>query len=193
MANGRRFNHAGDAAASKTLPLGTVAKVTNLKNGRTAVVTVEDHGPYVDGRTIDLTKTTSEQIGIGAHEGVAPVIVAPIAVPQPDGTIKPGAGALPGPASAPKANWRQRYPTRKTTWRTLIPTDPLALKAYVRLRVVRLLILVKFSDLGWGRLGATAEVAHGGKPYDGPQAWSKAGLEGASDWRRRHSLYRASW
>ena len=101
MANGRRFNHAGDAAASKTLPLGTVAKVTNLENGRTAVVTVEDHGPYVDGRTIDLTKTTSEQIGIGAHEGVAPVVVAPIAVPQPDGTIKPGAGALPGPVSAP--------------------------------------------------------------------------------------------
>jgi rare lipoprotein A len=101
MANGRRFNHTGDAAASKTLPLGTVAKVTNLENGRTAVVTVEDHGPYVDGRTIDLTKTTSEQIGIGAHEGVAPVVVAPIAVPQPDGTIKPGAGAVPGPASAP--------------------------------------------------------------------------------------------
>ncbi len=103
MANGRSFDHAGHAAASKTLPLGTVAKVTNLASGRTAVVTVEDRGPYVNGRTVDLSKATADQIGIGSREGVASVIVAPIAVPQPDGTIKPGSGALPGPASAPSA------------------------------------------------------------------------------------------
>jgi len=103
MANGRSFDHAGHAAASKTLPLGTVAKVTNLESGRTAVVTVEDRGPYVNGRTVDLSKATAEQIGIGSREGVAPVIVAPIAVPQPDGTIKPGSGALPGPALATPA------------------------------------------------------------------------------------------
>jgi len=64
------------------------------------VVTVQDRGPFVDGRTVDLTKATAEQIGIGDREGVAPVVVAPIAVPQPDGTVKPGSGALPGPASA---------------------------------------------------------------------------------------------
>jgi rare lipoprotein A len=104
MANGRRFDQAGQAAASKTLPLGTVAKVTNRKDGRTALVTVEDHGPYVDGRTIDLTKSTAQQIGIGAREGVAPVVVAPVAVPQPDGAVKPGAGALPGPASVSPPN-----------------------------------------------------------------------------------------
>ena len=99
MANGQRFDHGGHAAASKTLPLGTVAKVTNIENGRTAVVTVQDRGPYVNGRTVDLTKSTAEQIGIGSREGVAPVIVAPIAVPQADGTVKPGSGAVPGPAS----------------------------------------------------------------------------------------------
>lgn len=98
MADGKRFNNAGQAAASKTLPLGTVAKVTNLSNDRTAVVTVEDHGPYVDGRTVDLTRATARQIGITSSKGVVPVIVAPIAVPQPDGTIKPGSGALPGPS-----------------------------------------------------------------------------------------------
>ncbi len=103
MANGRSFDHGGHAAASKTLPLGTVAKVTNLENGRTAVVKVEDRGPYVNGRTVDLSKATADQIGIGSREGVAPVIVAPIAVPQPDGTVKPGSGALPGPASASPA------------------------------------------------------------------------------------------
>lgn len=100
MADGRRFNHAGQAAASKTLPLGTVAKVTNTATGKTAQVTVEDRGPYVDGRTIDLTRSTARQIGLDSHAGVAPVIVAPIAVPQPDGSVKPGAGALPGPATA---------------------------------------------------------------------------------------------
>ncbi len=104
MANGRPFNHRGNAVASKTLPLGTVAKVTNLKNGRTAVVTVQDRGPFVDGRTVDLTQATAEQIGIGRQEGVAPVVVAPIAVPQRDGTVKPGSGALPGPASTRAAD-----------------------------------------------------------------------------------------
>jgi hypothetical protein len=58
--------------------------------------------------------------------------------------------------------------------RTLIPTDFLALKAYVRLRVLRQLTLIKFSGPGLGRLGATAAVVHGGKPYDASQAWSKA-------------------
>ena len=104
MANGRRFNHAGQAAASKTLPLGTVAKVTNTNTGKTAEVTVEDRGPYVDGRTIDLTKSSAQQIGLDSRAGVAPVVVAPIAVPQPDGSVKPGAGALPGPATASPAN-----------------------------------------------------------------------------------------
>jgi rare lipoprotein A len=100
MADGRRFNHGGQAAASKTLPLGTVAKVTNLETGKTAEVTVEDRGPYVEGRTIDLTKSTAQRIGLDGRDGVAPVVVAPIAVPQPDGSVKPGAGALPGPATA---------------------------------------------------------------------------------------------
>jgi hypothetical protein len=58
--------------------------------------------------------------------------------------------------------------------RRLIPADLLAVKAYVRLRVLRPLTLIKFSGPGLGRLGATAEVVHAGRPYDTPQAWSKA-------------------
>ncbi len=58
--------------------------------------------------------------------------------------------------------------------RTLIPPDLLARKAYVRLRAVRPLTLIKFSGPGLARLGATAEVVHGGMPYDTPQAWSQA-------------------
>jgi rare lipoprotein A len=100
MANGRAFDQKGQAAASKSLPLGTVAKVTNLQNGRTAVVTVEDHGPYVNGRAVDVTTATARQLGISKREGIAPVVVAPVAIPQPNGTVTAGAGAVPGPATA---------------------------------------------------------------------------------------------
>jgi rare lipoprotein A len=100
MANGRAFDQKGHAAASKSLPLGTVAKLTNLQNGRTAVVTVEDHGPYVNGRAVDVTTATARQLGISKRQGIVPVVVAPVAVPQPDGTVKAGAGAVPGPARA---------------------------------------------------------------------------------------------
>jgi rare lipoprotein A len=92
MANGNRFNPNSDTAASKTLPLGTLAKVTNVQNGKSATVKVEDRGPYVDGRVVDLAPKVAEQLDM-REKGVVPVIVAPIAVPQPDGAVKLGAGA----------------------------------------------------------------------------------------------------
>ncbi len=92
MANGERFDPGSNAAASKTLPLGTTARVTNLENGRTAEVEIKDRGPYVQGRTVDLTPKTAEELGI-KEQGVAPVEVAPIKVPQADGTLKPGEGS----------------------------------------------------------------------------------------------------
>ncbi len=94
MANGERFHHTGLAAASRTLPIGTQAKVTNLQTGQSALVTVKDRGPFVDGRTMDVSRATARQIGLTRKDGVAPVEVAPVAVPQPDGSVKPGAGAL---------------------------------------------------------------------------------------------------
>jgi rare lipoprotein A len=93
MANGKPMNPHRDAAASKTLPLGTKAKVTNLETGQSAVVTIEDRGPYVRGRIVDLTPSTAEKIGLTRKAGVATVAVAPIEVPLPDGSVKPGAGA----------------------------------------------------------------------------------------------------
>ena len=78
MANGNRFNPNSDTAASKTLPLGTTAKVTNVQNGKSATVKVEDRGPYVDGRVVDLTPKVADELDM-RKQGVAPVIVAPIA------------------------------------------------------------------------------------------------------------------
>jgi len=57
---------------------------------------------------------------------------------------------------------------------TQLPTDLLARKAYVTLEVLRPLKLVKMAGPGLARIGATAQVVHGGKPYDSPQAWSGA-------------------
>jgi rare lipoprotein A len=93
MADGAPMDPGGDNAASKTLPLGTVAKVTNLETGKSAVVTIQDRGPYVPGRIVDLSPATARQIGISQRKGVALVVVAPIAVPQPDGKVKLGAAA----------------------------------------------------------------------------------------------------
>jgi rare lipoprotein A len=100
MANGRRMDPNADIAASKTLPLGTRARVTNLQTGRSADVTIEDRGPYVKGRIVDLSPAVANKIGITRDEGVAKVEVAPIAVPLPDGRVKPGAALDDAPAGA---------------------------------------------------------------------------------------------
>ncbi|NML18673.1 septal ring lytic transglycosylase RlpA family protein [Azohydromonas sp. G-1-1-14] len=93
MADGTRMRLNHHNAASKTLPLGTIAKVTNLKTGKSAVVKIQDRGPFVKGRIVDLSPATARQIGLTAREGVGPVAVTPIAVPLPDGSVKPGEAA----------------------------------------------------------------------------------------------------
>ena len=81
MADGNRFDPNSNVAASKSLPLGTTAKVTNLNNGKSALVKVQDRGPHIDGRVVDLTPKVADQLDM-KKAGVTPVVVAPIAVPQ---------------------------------------------------------------------------------------------------------------
>jgi rare lipoprotein A len=92
MADGNHMNPQANVAASKTLPLGTTAKVINLQNGKSTTVRVEDRGPFVAGRVMDVTLKVAQELGITKH-GVVPVEVKPIAVPQPNGEVKLGAGA----------------------------------------------------------------------------------------------------
>lgn len=80
MADGTPFNPASDSAASKSLPLGTTAQVTNLQNGRTATVQIRDRGPYRAGRIIDVSPGTAGALGMPRHS-TAPVTVAPGAPP----------------------------------------------------------------------------------------------------------------
>jgi rare lipoprotein A len=90
MADGKQMDPQQDNAASRTLPLGTTAKVTNLETGKSAFVTIQDRGPYVDGRIVDLSPATAQEIGISHRQGVARVEVSPLAVPLPDGRVKLG-------------------------------------------------------------------------------------------------------
>ena len=78
MADGTRMDPHGDNAASRTLPLGTRARVTNLQTGQSALVTIRDRGPYVKGRIVDLSPATARLLGITPREGLAKVEVAPI-------------------------------------------------------------------------------------------------------------------
>ncbi len=102
MADGAPMDPHGSNAASKTLPLGTVAKVTNLESGKSAVVRIEDRGPYVEGRIVDLSPTTARKIGISRRQGISRVAVAPIAVPLPDGRVKPGVAADHSASTRPR-------------------------------------------------------------------------------------------
>jgi rare lipoprotein A len=100
MADGTIMHPQSDNAASKTLPLGTTAKVTNLETGQSAVVTIRDRGPYIQGRIVDLSPSTAKEIGIDHKNGVAKVEVAPIIVPLGDGRMKLGAAATETPKEA---------------------------------------------------------------------------------------------
>ena len=96
-ASGRVLDTRAPIAASKTLPLGTTAKITNLATGKSDIVKIEDRGPFAQGRVVDVTPGVAKRIGLDRKTGVAPVVVAPIAVPQPDGSTKLGAGAAEPP------------------------------------------------------------------------------------------------
>lgn len=75
MANGKRFNmNDPSVVAHKSLPFGARLKVTNLSNGRSTVVTVQDRGPFIRGRCVDLSKAAARRIGL-LSTGTAPVLV----------------------------------------------------------------------------------------------------------------------
>jgi rare lipoprotein A len=63
-ANGERFNPNGLTAAHRTLPFGTKVKVKNLRNGKSVVVRINDRGPFIKGRIIDLALGAAKQIGL---------------------------------------------------------------------------------------------------------------------------------
>lgn len=98
-ASGERYTHAKSTCAHLTLPFGTLVKVTNITNNQSVVVRVNDRGPFVPDRIIDLSRSAAEKLGIAA-DGIAQVrievideagnIVAPQATtPAPRPTENP--------------------------------------------------------------------------------------------------------
>lgn len=71
-ANGEKYNKNGISAAHKTLPFGTVVRVTNHRNGRTLDVRINDRGPFVEGRIIDLSEGAAKKLDM-IRDGVVPV------------------------------------------------------------------------------------------------------------------------
>ncbi|MGB9771311.1 MAG: septal ring lytic transglycosylase RlpA family protein [Candidatus Kapaibacteriota bacterium] len=71
-ASGEVFNPEDLTAAHRSIPFGTLVKVTNLKNGRQIVVKVNDRGPFVEGRIIDLTRRAAELLDV-KNQGVTMV------------------------------------------------------------------------------------------------------------------------
>lgn len=71
-ASGERSNPAGFTAAHRTLPLGSQARVTNRRNGKSVIVRINDRGPFVRGRIIDVTPAAARALGFS---DLAPVTV----------------------------------------------------------------------------------------------------------------------
>ena len=63
-ANGEQYNQMALTAAHKSLPFGTILQVTNQRNGKTVIVRINDRGPYIEGRDLDLSKGTALALGM---------------------------------------------------------------------------------------------------------------------------------
>ena len=99
-ATGERFDMNGLTAAHKTLPLPGLVEVTNLANGRRLVLRVNDRGPFVEGRIIDLSRGAAEALGL-LSQGVGEVRVRYLGrAPRlgGDGSRQHAAGTSPTPA-----------------------------------------------------------------------------------------------
>lgn len=71
-ASGEIFNPALMTAAHKTWPFGTIVRVVNLKNNKSVVVKINDRGPFIEGRDIDLSQGAAQRIAM-VNDGVARV------------------------------------------------------------------------------------------------------------------------
>jgi rare lipoprotein A len=66
-ASGERFDNSGMTAAHRTLPFGSLVRVTNTANGRSVVVRITDRGPFTRGRMIDVSRAAAEELGLVAR------------------------------------------------------------------------------------------------------------------------------
>jgi len=80
-ANGEIYDQMALTAAHKSLSFGTLLKITNPKNGRSVIVRINDRGPYIEGRDLDLSKGAAIELGI-LRRGVARLKIQEVAVAE---------------------------------------------------------------------------------------------------------------
>lgn len=80
--NGEIYNMHALTAAHRTLPLGSIVRVTNVKTGRSAVVRITDRGPFIPGRILDLSQAAAKKVDVWAA-GVAMVRMEVLRAPMP--------------------------------------------------------------------------------------------------------------
>lgn len=104
-ANGQRIDHEAYTAAHPTLPFGTVVRVTNLRNGREVIVRVNDRGPFVKGRIIDLSRAAAATLNM-MRSGVTDVQVE---------VLSDGKGKISQPEGGFFLALKESVPKEKTT------------------------------------------------------------------------------
>ena len=80
-ANGEVYDQMAFTAAHKSLSFGTLLKITNPKNGRSVIVRINDRGPYIEGRNLDLSKGAAIELGI-LRRGVARLKIQEVALTE---------------------------------------------------------------------------------------------------------------
>lgn len=80
-ANGEIYDQMALTAAHKSLKFGTLLKVTNTKNGRSVIVRINDRGPYIEGRDLDLSKGAAIELGL-LKKGVARVKIEEVSLDE---------------------------------------------------------------------------------------------------------------
>src|SRR5580658_6864517 len=114
-ASGEPYDPDDMTAASKTYPIGSRVEVTNPKNGKSVIVRINDRGPHVRGRSLDLSKAAAEELGI-TDKGVAHLKIRRVAASkttkkepesaasQPSVASEPSMASQPSVASQPSPN-----------------------------------------------------------------------------------------
>jgi rare lipoprotein A len=130
---GEPYDMYGMTAAHKTLPLPCYVRVTNLQNGRSIVVRVNDRGPFVGNRIIDLSYTAAAKLDM-LRDGTAMVevrVIEPEVEPENSSLITAAAAAITGTTAAQAAPVAQPSPASApatTAW-TPLPAAPLYVQA----------------------------------------------------------------
>ncbi len=137
-ASGEIYDMDGITAAHRSLPLGTVVKVLNVRNGRQVIVEVNDRGPYKKGRVIDLSFGAAMRLGMAeAGVGVVEVeIVGPVGPPVHGDQSAPQPRTPAAPSATPPSLLVGHGPVPATAGRSRLRSRPAEVRRFPRLRRV---------------------------------------------------------